>query len=734
MKKAILMGILGGIGVFIFGFTIMYLLWEMIGSPNRLPGLFYYRAATIGDALCLPVLTGSAVAFNQYNKEWLVRGRHKKISFVIALIASVTATLIQASWLIRGDTVLNWSIPIQHHFNVAGWYHSLFFIAMFGIIAYQMCEMWFSIRRKRKEYSWFERVLYVLFSFAGTLFILMFVSDDYSQYLSPVFLLTIVAVGVFLMLALYTMTADKEHGDELLSTALTGIIAAFSFSLIMCVPTQGDWAIALGGALCACFLWRVESFAVGQLIYEDFWTIVFYTLALYVISGMRNIAEMSCALLFLIIATVLSEKLYIKEIRFRSLSLMAIGVYILLGNEIFSRLTVLDEVVDLLFSVTIYFLFKKEITSYFNLLIEAEEAYNKNQIDKNQFKWIKVKVYLQIVLGILAAVILIARWLLDIARSRGSMIEKGFMEIPEWAIGILIISIGVLAILGINKYRKYKIAKLAAVMISILIFMVLIDIVVRNIGEFPVLTWTPLKWIMLCCSFCACIGSAILSGHGYYMNTVLLRGVSKKILALFLAAIQLTGGLVLNSCITIMILCHQTWDALLLVVAISAIAFVLLPVLHAQIIRYEQKEYHVVGNNPLGGVAQDGLMICLIVFFAACMPCVYISLINVVDTVTIVGGCSLIGSAFLPVGFCIKNNVGHIERQKEVLGEYPGEKELWNTLHICLVRQSKQTVFAMFPYVCIVVASLFFKGLLQNKTLGEVIRELINKYIDKDEY
>ena len=67
-KMAISKGILGAICVFVFGFTMMYLLWKMIGSPAGLPGLFYYRAATVGDALCLPVITGAMVAFNRCNK------------------------------------------------------------------------------------------------------------------------------------------------------------------------------------------------------------------------------------------------------------------------------------------------------------------------------------------------------------------------------------------------------------------------------------------------------------------------------------------------------------------------------------------------------------------------------------------------------------------------------------------------------------------------------------------
>lgn len=155
-RSAILSGIFSGGAVLLLGFAIMYFLWIKIGSPQGLPGFFFYRAATIGDGICLPVLIGAAVVFNQLNKAFQSQGR--KVSSIMALTASFIAVAIQASWLIRDDTVLNWSIPIQHHFNVAGWYHSLFFVVMFGVIAYQLCRTWFVLRSRQAEYLWFEKV------------------------------------------------------------------------------------------------------------------------------------------------------------------------------------------------------------------------------------------------------------------------------------------------------------------------------------------------------------------------------------------------------------------------------------------------------------------------------------------------------------------------------------------------------------------------------------------------
>ena len=110
MKRSIFVGIFSGLIVFFSGFAVMYLLWIRIGNPLNLPGFFSYKAATIGDGICLPIMIGSMVAFNHRNKTNGVLGR--KVSLVLMLFASLVAVGMQASWLLRDDTVLNWSIPI----------------------------------------------------------------------------------------------------------------------------------------------------------------------------------------------------------------------------------------------------------------------------------------------------------------------------------------------------------------------------------------------------------------------------------------------------------------------------------------------------------------------------------------------------------------------------------------------------------------------------------------------
>lgn len=735
MKKkiAILWGILGALGVFAFGFTMMYLLWKMIGSSNGLPGLFYYRAATFGDALCLPVLTGSMVAFNQYNIKWRLQGRHKKISCIVALVASAIAVLIQASWLIRDDTALNWSIPLQHYFNLAGWYHSLFFIVMFGVIAYQISNMWFVMRNKQEEYAWSERVQIMLFSFSGSLFLFMFVTDDYGSYLPLENLICIVAVGILVLEGIFILTATLKFDRMLIASVLTGVISSYCLTLFICIPVNGDIVLAVGAGICACFLWRVNNSLLIQLIFQDIWTIPFYMSAVYVISGLESVKEQIFVLIPLIIFTILNEYSHNKELKSRFWSIAAVGVYpavaYLLEMSAFGM-----EIKKFLFGLVVSILFRKEIKDYFCDLMKDERKKNKNIINEVELTRTKQKVYLQMILGIVAAILLLSHWLLDLARINQSRIETGNVYLPLWSVGTLLILTTILGTMGLKKLRRNIVIKKIALLISVVLEVIALYLIWINVGNYLRITWTPIKNIMFFCSLFACCGAAMLLADGYYRNMVLLRGEVKNQLIGLTAVLQLVGSILFNLSVVILLLCHQTWESLALILGLEIIIFIVIPVFLGQIQRYNSLKYHVVGNNPISGIAQDGLMITMLLFFGTGLPCMYIYMVNMKSWGEWFAAMSLIYAAFAPIGFCLKNNVKHIAQQREVLKEFPNEEEMWNVLHISLVKQSKQTVFAMFPYVCVAISGCILKRHANNMNYKKAAIDVYETYIDKRDY
>ena len=130
-NKYILCGIIASAITFLTGFCMLFFMYKIINPSNDLPGLFYYKAATYGDAIGLTILIGSLVAFAKKNGNFITK---KKYSIIMAIICGCIGIAIQASWIISDSTVLNWTIPKQHFFNIAGWWHAVFFVGIFATL------------------------------------------------------------------------------------------------------------------------------------------------------------------------------------------------------------------------------------------------------------------------------------------------------------------------------------------------------------------------------------------------------------------------------------------------------------------------------------------------------------------------------------------------------------------------------------------------------------------------
>lgn len=180
-KKAIIKSISAAFGVFIFGFVAMYILyriWLKENPSSPLPGLFYYKAAAIGDPICLPLIIGVLFFHNCSQKS--IRSTAGKASIVLGVIAFIVGVSIQAKWLINDNTGLNWSLPEPHRFNLGGWYHAIFFVVIITGIIFLFTE-----------YTWYSRTRptiitdFILY-FSVIFFALLHYIDDYINRDKPI--------------------------------------------------------------------------------------------------------------------------------------------------------------------------------------------------------------------------------------------------------------------------------------------------------------------------------------------------------------------------------------------------------------------------------------------------------------------------------------------------------------------------------------------------------------------
>ena len=221
--------------VWLSGFGIMNVLWIfylITDSVDRsLPGLYDYYAATIGDAICLPsmMLAGLSAL-----KGKILKGKKYQLCLCITAIATLIAVGVQLSWIADANIVLNWTIPEAHHFNLAGWYHAVFFAGMVGITAFLVTAIWLLrseiIKETPKQNLWFY-----LFWCSVTLFGYMHAMDDYVDKYGflPTFL-SIFLIGLLIQLGYQWDFSQKKYRFFLsLGGSLVALMVAVTITILI---------------------------------------------------------------------------------------------------------------------------------------------------------------------------------------------------------------------------------------------------------------------------------------------------------------------------------------------------------------------------------------------------------------------------------------------------------------------------------------------------------------------
>lgn len=234
-RTVIIYGVILSVFIFLIGFFVMFIFWlNDIQNPD-IPGFFYYKAATYGDGICLPLLTGCMVMYLLFGYSNIMEyiKQSKKISTIIGVVCTVVGMSVQLSWLASNDIRFNWTIPRLHYFTLAGWYHAFYFSFMFGIIGFFLTEVWqFKSNRKKKQSFEQSICLMGVFSF-GTGYMYLHAFDDWVPVYGRERSFWMTFIGMLVVLAVFIITADRDWriGEDikllLLSSCITcGIVVS----------------------------------------------------------------------------------------------------------------------------------------------------------------------------------------------------------------------------------------------------------------------------------------------------------------------------------------------------------------------------------------------------------------------------------------------------------------------------------------------------------------------------
>ncbi len=197
-------GAIAACTVFAFGFFALNVFYLLGFGRMRLPGLYTFRAATIGDGILLPLLAYSllrSVDLGRLRKSWL------QAAFAAGggILGVVVGAGIEVYDLSSPTAPLDWTFPAPHRYDLAGWYHTLFLIVAAGFygaaLALALVQLREQARRDSAGAIGRLRSVGVLGAlFPGLAFICLFEEDDLTAYrhLFIIVVATMIGMGIVL--------------------------------------------------------------------------------------------------------------------------------------------------------------------------------------------------------------------------------------------------------------------------------------------------------------------------------------------------------------------------------------------------------------------------------------------------------------------------------------------------------------------------------------------------------
>ena len=721
-NKYILCGIIASAITFLTGFCMLFFMYKIMNPSNDLPGLFYYKAATYGDAIGLTILIGSLVAFAKKNGDFITK---KKYSIIMAIICGCIGIAIQASWIISDSTVLNWTIPKQHFFNIAGWWHAVFFVGIFAALGYYLtCVR--VITKKMSNYSFEDKILIVFIITSGTIYMLCHIADDYSNLISMGLSYGIVALLMMIIMCSLLISKNIKFAN-IKKLIFYSLISGIGIYHIIVTKNVSNIILSLSGAMSMVIYVESKDKNITQYIISCI-PIVIGTFGILSYVSWCDIVAVQIGLgsvFFLLLLLLCFKGFPVKKIHIVGI---IISLYAVL-EPIIGK-TIFDNYVSNLFVCSMALLFNTGIKNVFEDIIRAEVSLNNDEIENKEFKEIKGVSYIKIICMICSLALMICSWI---------SFDKSDFYVDKKLVILFIIGFTMILLTGI-KAAKNNFLSILSIMLLTFEYGVLLLICYYNTFKIDFSKLTVISICIMVFALFANIGCSMMLSHGFRMNVVTLRGIKKIPWQVnVISRLMGIGALLVSLNTTILLAADLSAKRLLISLCMVSVAYWLIPMMYAIIYRMDQNTSGapVIPNTSLGGVAQDSLMIILIIFCLSFLPNMYCSTMSYQENNTIniiIKGCFLLKTAFTPVTYCLSNNAKHLVRQRKVAVK-TNKMELWETLRKEILIQSKQACFTMLPYIMVVI--LFTQPESSDDdtiTFKNKFKTFKSKYIEVDKY
>lgn len=661
VNKKLFFSITIGLIVFLCGFGTMFLFYSLpIYNNTSLPGLFHYKTALIGDSICLPLLTASlyySCSKNNTNKK-------SRASVLIGLIFGLLGTIIQAKWLLSNSTNLNWTIPKPHYFNCPGWCHAVFFITMFFTLGFLFTKLWISNRNTiSKEYSFAKTLIW----FSSSLFAYFYCYDHVNnKNILIYFLMTILIVFFAYAFNAASYKTIRIPKNEIISI-LSGVFTALPTVVLFTFGCKVNIWYLLSCSLIIFVLVPISEKNDRNMIIS-YLTIASPTVLLEAsISTQSNILfKVILFALVLVISSIITlcqnddyEIKTIRKVLFCAV-VVIVSTTLFCGNIITNNIensSLFETVINTIFA----FLIPQFVKKSFDNIIKME---NSEGVSIKKIKAKQERMYFIYTLICIGTVLLI-----------GTTI---FPKIPictkDYNFTYLLCGVfSLLVLLLVTKaFEKKTIIKEFFNILLIIVITILFEInfVYSSLNIDKVTNGLINRCVMIV-GIIEILFYCVLIGKGFINNTCKIRGIKAYRRDYYYAVLlSLCGFVAITSSLLEMITTRT-----ILSIAINIIILMIFGIIIPYFISLEKdnkiKQPQLTKNIPSIGVAQDGLLFSMLLFFSQ-MVLLFLS-IGIpqwaVRFDTVVEKATELFVFLLminwPITYCIENNVKHFNQRYE---------------------------------------------------------------------
>lgn len=679
MKKIIenllVQSIIKGIVVFLFGFAGMNIWWNILPREESLHGLYYYRAATWGDGVCLPLLIGALYYVCNYKKQITVR--KKKICIATGIGCAVIGGIIQISWLLDENIELNWTIPKVHYFNIAGWWHALFFMYMFGTLG-KLFMQW--ILSNDDNSSTNIRVLalgnFVIW-FSGTLFLMLHCLDDYIKKGNETISILIMAVVLFVIASIFLICIRTIKGKTTFQliciSVLPGIVTAAGMCLFIAGKGNKLDIIAIGNFALAFIYLIPNQTSLRELFIEGIIVgspVLSAGLAMVSVQGMwvRVVWGIIGVFVPIVVVYELNKRKYEKKKIYAYITsglLVQIATMVVLFF-INQGMGVVENIVAVLAQLILGALVNSIVKKNFDYVKKMEDFQKGGKISEIELVSSKKSTYFLIVVSAIGALIYLV------------LLMQNYVQLNELYIGI-----------NINKIDNHAImcGIFFLVLLFIMVFIKNIHIVNRKIYTLMVYIGTILMYselfillkeirkplviefnIVDLCVLILIFGSSTLVAESFYSNLYRIRGISKYRNSVKLGSLVVFTGCIFNVSVCIFPVRNvmaSEYNLIYILIGIVGLlgAVILIPWLFSKAICPPMPKTQIATTKPSEGVLQNGFLAMLIIIIIGQLP-VYFMVINTDLWNTLLGLGLLVMNIYWVLEYCLTNNVEALKKRK----------------------------------------------------------------------